>query len=74
MQEFVDTKKKSWSNDIDYIKKLYTDIIQSEYYTEYMALEKVTYADDRELWRKLYKNIIMKDERIDDILESLLER
>ena len=70
MQEFVDTKKKSWSNDIDYIKKLYTDIIQSEYYTEYMALEKVTYADDRELWRKLYKNIIMKDERIDDILEE----
>ena len=35
-----------------------------------MALEKVTYADDRELWRKLYKNIIMKDERIDDILEE----
>ena len=70
LQEFVDTKKKSWSNDIDYIKKLYTDIIQSEYYTEYMALEKVTYADDRELWRKLYKNIIMKDERIDDILEE----
>ena len=70
LQEFVDTKKKSWSNDIDYIKKLYTDIIQSEYYTEYMALEKVAYADDRELWRKLYKNIIMKDERIDDILEE----
>ena len=68
--EFVDTKKKSWSNDIDYIKKLYADIVQSEYYKEYMALEKVTYADDRELWRKLYKNIIMKDERIDDILEE----
>ena len=70
LQEFVDAKKKSWNNDIDYIKKLYTDIIQSEYYTEYMAMEKVTYADDRELWRKLYKNIIMKDERIDDILEE----
>ena len=68
--EFIDTKKKSWSNDIDYIKKLYADITQSEYYKEYMALEKANYNDDRELWRKLYKNIIMKDERIDDILEE----
>ena len=68
--DFVDTKKKSWDNDLDYVKKLYNDIIQSEYYAEYMALETVTYDDDRELWRKLYKNIIMKDERIDDILEE----
>ena len=63
LQEFVDAKKKSWNNDIDYIKKLYTDIIQSEYYAEYMAMEKVTYADDRELWRKLYKIIIDQSAR-----------
>ena len=54
LQEFVDTKKKSWNNDIDYIKKLYSDIIQSEYYQEYMAMDNVTYADDREVWRKIY--------------------
>ncbi|NLV52716.1 MAG: transcription antitermination factor NusB [Bacteroidales bacterium] len=70
LQEFVANKKKSWSNDIDYIKKLYADIVASEYYAEYMAQEEVTYDDDRELWRKIYKNIIMKDERIDDILEE----
>ena len=70
LQEFVETKKKSWNNDIDYIKKLYADILQSEYYQEYMQKEEVTYADDREVWRKIYKNIIMKDERIDDILEE----
>lgn len=70
LQEFVETKKKSWNNDIDYIKKLYADILQSEYYQEYMQMEAVTYDDDREVWRKIYKNIIMKDERIDDILEE----
>ena len=70
LQEFVDTKKKTWDNDLDYVKKLYADIIQSDIYKEYMAMDKVTYADDRELWRKLYKNIVMKDERIDDILEE----
>ena len=70
LQEFVETKKKTWNNDLDYIKKLYTDITQSEIYADYMALEEVTYNDDREVWRKIYKNIVMKDERIDDILED----
>lgn len=68
--EYVDNKKKSWNNDLDYIKKLYEDIVASEIYQEYMAMEEVTYADDREVWRKIYKNIVMKDERIDGILED----
>lgn len=70
LQEFVDTKKLTWNNEQDYIKKLYTDIVESEIYKEYMDKPSVTYSDDRELWRALYKNIIMKDERIDDILEE----
>ena len=45
LMDFVETKKKSWNNDLDYVKKLYADIVQSEYYTEYMAMEEVTYAD-----------------------------
>lgn len=69
--EFVDTKKKSWENDSDYVKKLYEDIIASDFYKEYMELVEVTYSDDRELWRKIYKNIVMRDERVDDILEDL---
>ena len=68
--DYAETKKMSWNNDIGYIKKLYADIVKSDIYAEYMALPEVTYEDDREVWRKLYKNIIMKDERIDDILEE----
>ena len=70
LQEFVETKKKTWNDDIDYIKKIHADIIESDFYKDYMALEKATYADDREVWRQIYKHIIMKDERIDDILEE----
>lgn len=68
--EYVKNQKRDWSNDMDYIKKLYEDIVLSEYYKEYMSLEAVTYEDDKELWRKIYKNIIMKDTRIDEVLEE----
>ncbi|MCQ2256668.1 MAG: transcription antitermination factor NusB [Bacteroidaceae bacterium] len=70
LNEYVENKKKSWNQEISYIKSLYEDIVKSEYYKEYMELPEVTYDDDREFWRKIYKNIIMKDERIDDILED----
>ncbi len=69
--EFRENKKLSWRNYNDYLKKLYADILESDYYKEYMAADSVDYALDRELWRRIYKNIIMKDERIDEILEEL---
>ncbi len=70
LNEFKENLKKTWSDDWDYVKDLYNRIIASDYYNEYMSSEVDDYAADRELWRKLYKNIIMKDERIDEVLEE----
>lgn len=70
LQDFVETKKKTWKNEISYIKQLYADIMASDFYAEYMALDEATYEDDKLIWRKIYKNIIMKDERVDEILEE----
>ncbi len=70
LKEYVETNNISWNDEIVYVKRLYNDITQSEYYKKYMEKESVTYSDDRELWRAIYKNIIAKDERIDDILEE----
>lgn len=70
LNEFRENQKKTWMNDVAYLKKLYADIQQTEFYQEYMAAEDVDYKADRELWRKLYKNVIAKDERIDSILEE----
>jgi N utilization substance protein B len=35
-----------------------------------MSAEESSYMADREVWRKIYKNIIMKDEEIDNVLEE----
>lgn len=68
--EFKENQNPLWKNYPDYLRKLYADIQQMEVYDEYMKKDSVDYNDDRELWRKIYKNIIVKDERIDDILEE----
>lgn len=70
LEEFKKTSKKTWDNETAYIKKIYETIIGSEIYADYLALESVDYSDDREFWRKTYKNIIMKDEQLDEIIED----
>ena len=68
--DFKETQKKSWDNDKDYIKSRYNKIVTSDIYKEYMSAEESSYMADREVWRKIYKNIIMKDEEIDNVLEE----
>ncbi|MCR4613153.1 MAG: transcription antitermination factor NusB [Bacteroidaceae bacterium] len=59
-----------WDDETSYLKALYEDICRSEDYLSYMEADSVTWQDDRELWRKLYKLLIMNDERIDALLEE----
>ncbi|MCQ2214255.1 MAG: transcription antitermination factor NusB [Bacteroidaceae bacterium] len=70
LQNFKNNSKKSWDNEIAFIKNLYEQIVASDIYTEYMALEKTDYNVDREFWRKIYKNIVMKNEELDDVIED----
>ena len=70
LQNFKNNSKKSWDNEIAFIKNLYEQIVASDIYTEYMALETTDYNADREFWRKIYKNIVMKNEELDDVIED----
>jgi N utilization substance protein B len=71
LMKYVDqTKTLGWVEERELLKRLYASITESEFYAEYMMKPEVTYADDRELWRKIYKNIIMKSEILEDNLED----
>lgn len=70
LNEYKEKQKKSWDNEIVYIKKMYETITASDIYAEYMAMEDTDYNADREFWRKVYKNIIMKDEELDNVIED----
>lgn len=68
--DFINNQKKSWNNNQDFIKELYEKIIGSDIYKEYMASEDTSYETDRELWRKIYKNLIFNNESLDQLLED----
>ena len=70
LEEFRANQKRTWDDEGDFVKHLFEQIEQTKTYQEYMAKETLTYEDDRELWRKLYRSTIAQNETIDEILEE----
>ena len=70
LEEFRANQKRTWDDEGDFVKHLFERIEQTKAYQEYMKKETLTYEDDRELWRKLYRTTIGQNETIDEILEE----
>jgi len=72
-EQLCENKEKfglSWREDIEFVRKACNAIEQSETYKEYMNSDEDSYDADREVWRKLYKQIIESNESLDELLES----
>lgn len=70
LREFVEKSKADWVEHSDILRRLLDDIEASDIYKEYMAVETSSYEEDRELWRKLYKDFIFENEELDALLEE----
>ena len=70
LNEWIEEKKSSWDDEVEFIRKQYTNIVDSEIYKEYMANEAEGYEEDREVWRRLYKSFIMENDDLDALLEE----
>jgi N utilization substance protein B len=60
----------SWAEHEAFIKKTLDNILNSDIYKEYTATETGLYEDDREFWRKVFKQIICTNEELYIILED----
>ena len=70
LNAFVVSQKKNWDNEGDFLKLLLEQIMQSDIYKEHMAAETSSYDEDREFWRKIYKNLIFNNTALDELLED----
>lgn len=70
LEEFAGNQKRTWDDEGDFVRNLFEKIEATEIYQEYMAKDTLTYEDDREVWRKLYRAVIMQNDEIDEILEE----
>lgn len=70
LSEFASKIKKTWEDEDKLIRGLYEAITESDTYKNYMASEENSYEEDRELWRKLYKDFVTKNDSFDSFIEE----
>jgi len=70
LNEFLEDKKINWDDEPEFLKKIFTQIADSQIYKEYMASAADDYASDRELWRKIYRTLIQENTDLDAMLEE----
>lgn len=70
LNEFLETKKMNWDDEPEFLKKIFTQITESQIYEEYMNAPEDDYAADRELWRKLYRTLIQDNADLESLLEE----
>ena len=68
--DFVETQKQTWEDNIEFVRKLLDRIEQSQIYQDYLAAGEDSYDADREVWRKIYKVLIMNNDDLDALLEE----
>jgi len=70
LKSYLKQEKLSWVNDSDIIKLLYELIINSDFYQEYMDADDVDYTSDKDIWRKIFKKLIMTSQEFDSNIED----
>lgn len=70
LADYNDEKKLTWKDDIEFVRKICNLIEQSETYQEYINSEEDSYEADREVWRKLYKQVIENNDDLAFLLED----
>jgi N utilization substance protein B len=70
LNEFMGTQKRTWDDHPEFIATLLGHIESSEIYKEYMESKDDNYDTDRELWRKIYRTLIQKNDDLDNLLEE----
>ena len=71
LNDFIGTQKRTWNDDPEFVGKMYELIESSDIFKEYMENAEDNYDSDRELWRKLYKNLIQNNDDLDAMLEEV---
>jgi len=70
LQKFAREKGTFWNNeDFHFVRSTLNKILQSDIYNDYLESDD-TYESDREFWHKVFKQLILKDDELYDILED----
>lgn len=70
IQDFLTQSKITWANNQDVVKDVYDLITTSEFYQNYMNAETSDFKMDKDVWRQVFKKIVLNNEEIYSSIEE----
>lgn len=70
LMEFREEQNRFWADQEEFVRSLYLQIEETEFYKEYMNAKSTTYDEDRALWRQIYRQMICNNDDLDAIFEE----
>ena len=71
LRDYCSEHELSWADHETFVLGLYNKIEESDFYKSYMASETSSYDEDREVWRLIYRNLIVGNDELADLLEDM---
>lgn len=71
LRNYLNENHLYWDAAHSSINAIYKQLLESSYYTEFMALEAPTYDDDKQLWRKIFGSLLLNNPELETALEEL---
>ena len=71
LRDYCDEQELSWANHEDFVRNLYNKVEESDFCQQYMNSDTSSYEEDREIWRLIYRHLIVDNEELAGILEDI---
>ncbi len=71
LRAYCDEQELNWANHEDFVRNLYNKVEESDFYQQYMNSDTSSYEEDREIWRLIYRHLIVDNEELAGILEDI---
>lgn len=70
LNEYLKANKLSWVNYPEIIKELFEEIVATDFYVAYMNAPTADYAADKDIWRRIFRKVILQNEELDDSIQD----
>ncbi|MCR5049908.1 MAG: transcription antitermination factor NusB [Paludibacteraceae bacterium] len=67
----VQEQRLSWDSGMPAVSAIYRQLVDSTWYRDYMSGEETGYDQDKQIWRRIYQNIMPESAELRDALEEM---
>lgn len=61
----------SWDAGIPAVHEVYKQLVESDFYKQYMEADACTYEDDKRVWRLIFQNLLVDNDALSDALDEM---